>query len=196
MKKLLAAIVVLGLIGGGVAFWAIEPTVGGGHFLNPDELITAQPAQGLPLGRPLNAVEPPIQQTDTHALTALALRYEPTLVTSAADRFWPVSVLDTLRFRWGRRRTCLYVDGHCHREPPSPADLSGGSPSDYLQFPARVNSVHDQFVSAARALGVPLDAINGFDKRAAELDPFSSAQFYFFYQPHPPDHAYRGVPNG
>ena len=61
--------------------------MGGGHFLNPDELITAQPAQGLPLGRPLNAVEPPIQQTDAPALTAQALRYEPTLITSAADRF-------------------------------------------------------------------------------------------------------------
>ena len=196
MKKLLAAIVVLGLVVGGVAFWAIEPTVGGGRFLKPDELITAQPSQGLSLRRPLLPVEPPIQQTDTPALTGLALRYEPTLVTSAADRFWPVSVLDTLRFRWGKRRTCLYQGGHCRREPPSAADLTGGSPDDYLQFPAAVNSVHDQFVSAARTLGVPLDAIADFGNRATELDPFATVQFYFFYQPHPPDHAYRGVPNG
>src|SRR2546428_2978228 len=145
MKKLLAAIVVLGLLAAAVASWAPEPTGGGGRFLKPDELITAQPSQGVLLRRPLIPVEPPIQQTDPPALTALALRYEPTLVTSAADRFWPVSVLDTLRFRWGRRRTCLYQDGHCRREPPTPADLTGGSPSDYLQFPAAVNSVHDQF---------------------------------------------------
>src|SRR5205085_6790047 len=106
--------------------------------------------------------------TDPPALAALAARYEPTLVTSAADRFWPVSVLDTLRFRWRTHSTCLYVDDHCRFEPPRPTDLVGGTPADYLRFPAAINRVGDQFLSAARALGAPLEAIHDFRKRAAE----------------------------
>ena len=117
-------------------------------------------------------------------------------MTSAADRFWPVSVLDTLHFRWHRRSTCLYVAEQCRHEPPRLTDLSAGSQSDYLRFPTAVNRVGDQFLSAARALGAPLDAIRDFRKKAAELNPFPSAQFYFYYEAKPPAHAYRGVQDG
>jgi hypothetical protein len=115
---------------------------------------------------------------------------------SAADRFWPVSVLDTLKFRWKGRATCLYVGGRCRHEPPQPGDLKGGSPSDYLQFPTPLNRVEDAFRSAAQALGSPLDAIEQWRARVTQLNPFQSAQFYFRYLPDPPHHAYRGVPDG
>jgi hypothetical protein len=185
----------MALIGGGIVFWAVEPTVGGRRVLQSDELVTALSEGQQGLQPPLRPVEPPIEQTGPPALAALARRYQPTIVTSAADRFWPVSVLDTLRFAWKRRRTCLYSGGHCRREPPAPDDLTGGSPDDYLRYPAEVNHVGDAFLSAARALGAPPDAIRAFRRRPAALDPFASAQVYFHYEPDPPDHAYRGVPN-
>jgi hypothetical protein len=195
MKKLAGLVALLGLVAAAVVFWAVEPTVGGRHFLDPDELVTAASGRSLETGVVLAPAEPPIQQTDPPALASLALRYQPTLVTSAADRFWPISVLDTLRFTWKRRRTCLYVRARCHREPPEVSDLTGGSPDDYLQYPAPVNSVGDQFLSAARALGVPPEVIRHFRDRSAVLDPFRSAQVYFHLQRDPPEHAYRGVPD-
>jgi hypothetical protein len=195
MRKVVLALVVLGLIAGGIVFWAVEPTVGGRRFLETDELVTSFTEQAPAVSRPLSPAEPRIQQTDPPELVKLALRYQPTLVTSAADRFWPVSVLDTLRFRWKRRQTCLYAGGHCRHEPPQPSDLAGGDPEDYLQYPTAVSSVGDTFLSAARALGAPLEVIREFRKRPAELDPFASAQFYFHYQSDPPPDSYRGVPD-
>jgi hypothetical protein len=188
-----AAAVLLGLVLGAVFVWAIEPTVGGRHFLELQSLVTGQSTN---LHTRLPPAEPLVQVTDRPEISDLALRYQPTLVTSAADRFWPVSVLDTLRFQWRGRSTCLYVDGHCRQQPPRPADLTGGSPNDYLQYPAPVNKVQDTFESAAQALGSPADAIEHWRTSVALLNPFQSAQFYFHYQPRPPRHAYRGVPDG
>jgi hypothetical protein len=186
-------LVLLGLAIGAAFIWAIEPTIGGHRFLEPDSLVTAE-STGFTTS--LTPAEPPIQLTDSTALTELAFRYQPTLVTSAADRFWPVSVLDTLKFRWKRHATCLFVDGKCRHEPPHPTDIVGGSLDDYLQYPTRVNRVSDAFLSAARALGAPTDAIQHWRSRATQLNPFRTAQFYFHYLPHPPRHAYRGVPDG
>src|SRR6266702_5181966 len=110
-----AAVILHGLVIGGVFVWAIEPTVGGQHLLELSSLVTAD---STGLHSRLTPPEPPIQLTDRPEVAQLALRYEPTLVTSAADRFWPASVLDTLKFRWKRRGTCLYLGGSCRREPP------------------------------------------------------------------------------
>jgi hypothetical protein len=187
------ALVLLGLAIGAIFVWAIEPTIGGHRFLELDSLVTAESTGS---GASLTPAELPIQLTDSTEITQLALRYEPTLVTSVADRFWPVSVLDTLKFRWKRQGTCLFEDGTCQHEPPHPTDLERGTPGDYLQYPTAVNKVSDAFLSAARALGSPIDAIEHWRSRASQLNPFRSAQFYFYYLPDPPHHAYRGVPDG
>src|SRR5205807_4624136 len=117
--------------------------------------------------------EPTVQETTPAEIAALAERYQPTLVVGARDRFWPVSVLNVLRFRWGRHRTCLFTNGHCRYEPPAVEQLNPqGSPSDYLQYPAAVNSVKHQFVSAARAAGVSDAAIGQWRRTPTSIDPF------------------------
>jgi hypothetical protein len=187
------------LVAGVVAFSVVEPTIGRGRFLKQSQLITAASTSSpTRLTTPTLPVEPTVQQSDPPAVARLALRFQPTLVVSARDRFWPVSVLDTLNFRWKRRRTCLFRGDRCRLMPPKPTDLTqqGSSPSDFLQFPARVDRVNDQFVSSARALGVPMAAINGWRRNPTGVNPFPSAQMYFYYLRRAPDHAYRGVPNG
>jgi len=187
------------LVIGAIAFSVIGPTIGRGRFLRQSALITAASTSSpTRLTTPTLPIEPTVQQTDPPALVKLALRYQPTVVVSARDRFWPVSVLDTLHFRWGRKRTCLFRGDRCRLMPPKVSDLTQqrSSPSDYLQFPARVNRVTDQFVSSARAVGVPDAAIRRWRRTPTSVNPFPSAQIYFYYLDRAPDHAYRGVPDG
>src|SRR5438105_9835563 len=136
-----AAVILLALVIGGLFVWAVEPTLGGNRVLDLNLLVTAR---STGLHSRLRPPEAAIQLTDPQERSQLALRYEPTLITSAGDRFWPVSVLDTLRFRWARHGTCLYVADSCRHEPPQPADLVGGSLDDYLSYPSPVNSVEDE----------------------------------------------------
>jgi hypothetical protein len=59
MKKLVVVILLLGIVAGAVAFWAIEPTIGGGHFLRPTELLTAASEPPAVGASPFSPSEPP-----------------------------------------------------------------------------------------------------------------------------------------
>src|SRR5437868_7029585 len=104
----LSLIAVIVLIG--VALSLYDPLSGGRRFLDRSELITA--SRNRDFSR-LVTGEAPIEVTDPPKLAALALRYQPTVVVSSEDRFWPVSVLDALRFRFDGHQTCLYAGGRC-----------------------------------------------------------------------------------
>jgi hypothetical protein len=178
----------------GLAFALYDPLSGGPRVLKRSQLITHSDVGNRTY---LITDELPVQATDSPAMAALALRYQPTVVVSAEDRFWPVSVLSSLRMRVGKRTTCLYSAGRCRVRAPQPGDLSGhSSPSDYLAFPTPLDSVRDTFVTAALALGVPESAIRAWTRRPAGIDPFSSAQVYFYYLPRAPAQAYPGLPHG
>lgn len=186
---LLVAVVVVGL-----AFSLYDPLSGGRHFLARSQLIVGPPTNA---DARLATGEAPIQATDPPALAALALRYQPTVVVSAEDRFWPVSVLDALRLQFDGRATCLYRGGHCRIRGPLPSDLTGpSSKADYLSYPTPLQSVGDAFSSAAQALGVPLQAIKRWQHQPASVNPFATAEIYFYYLARTHAHDYPGIPTG
>jgi hypothetical protein len=188
-----ALLLIVVLLAGALAFALYDPLSGGPRFLKPSQLITAPPGfNDAPAGG-----ERPVQQTDSPGLAALALRYQPTLVVSGYDRFWPVSFLSTLAIRWRGRGPCIYVGGRCRiPNPGSSAFADPGSPSDYLEYPTPVDNVTDTFLAAAADLGVPLPVLHIWPRKLADVDPFGSAQIYFYYLPKAPPGAYRGVPPG
>jgi hypothetical protein len=195
VRHLIGALLLLvALMLGAVAFVLYDPLSGGTHFLKLSQMITAQ--GGDPLG-PLAGGEQPIQDTDSPALAALALRYQPTLVVSGYDRFWPVSVLSLLSARWRGRGPCVYVGGRCRTYDPTAAALGGqGARSDYLQFPAPLDNAYDTFLSSGQALGVPTQALEHWPGSIARIDPFRTAQIYFYELAKTPRGAYPGVPAG
>jgi hypothetical protein len=189
-----ALLLVILLLVGVLAFALYDPLAGGPRFLSPSQLISAPKSATV---GPLLGGERPIQQTDSPALAALALRYQPTLVVSGYDRFWPVSVLSLLGTRWHGRGPCVYVGGRCRVPDPTAAAFSGaGSRSDYLQFPAPADNVHDSFLSSAQDLGVSAAAVSSWPGRLTAIDPFATAQIYFYNLPKTPRGAYRGLPQG
>jgi hypothetical protein len=191
---LLALLVLVLLLIGALAFVLYAPLSGGTKFLKPSQLISASP---LDAALAKLTAEPTVQTTDTPAIAALALRYQPTLVVSGLDRNWPTSLVRLLGERWHGQGSCIYIGGHCKVDDPSASALDGrGAWSDYLRYPAPVNSVADTFRSAAAALGVPPADVRGWPLTIAAVDPFKSAQVYFYYLAKPPRTAYRGVPHG
>jgi hypothetical protein len=195
IKHILAALaMLLLLLIAAIAFFLYDPLTGGPHWLAPSSLITA-PASAAG-ARPADA-EPTIEQTDTPALAALARRYQPTLVTSAFDRNWPVSVVSLLRSRWHGHLTCLFIAGRCAVPGPSVSDISGaGASSDFIQFPSPIDDVQDTFLSAAADLGVVPDELLAWFKHPAKVDPFVSAQVYFYLLPRTTRRSYPGLPPG
>jgi hypothetical protein len=194
LRHLAAALAVATLlVVAAVAFILYDPTAGGSRFLSASALIEPKPGTDPAL----IAAEPTVQLTDPAALAALALRYQPTVIVSALDRFWPTSLVALLGSRWATHGPCLVSGGRCRVHDPTVTDLSGSSsPVDYLQFPAPVDSVQDTFRSAARELGVPAPAVLGWPRRPAAIDPFASAQVYFYYLNRTSARAYPGVPRG
>lgn len=155
--------------------------------LGPGVLVGPKPPGGRASGG-----EPPIGQT-TPGIADLARRYQPTVEVTVADRFWPVSVASVMQDRGtlafalfhGRRRgTCLVREGKCAVSPPSLPDLMpvGASDSDSLDYPASLDrgDPTPQFQAFVRGQGVPEPAIKNWLAHPGALDPWSSAQIYFY----------------
>jgi hypothetical protein len=170
---------------------------------NPSKLTHAVEDPGLGAGvlvpPPGTAVtrahdgEPPIQQQTVPApvpapIVALARRYQPTLLVTAADRFWPVSVNALLADRGPHGGpTCLMQ----HRtQPVCGAKLSaeslGGSGalgSDYLQFPVRLT--HDpngfgQLRAFQNGQYTNPGSLHQWLADPGRLHPWYTAQIYFY----------------
>jgi hypothetical protein len=175
---------------------AARPTCAGSS-LRPPSVGFAAPALGTgviagpapPNGR-ANDGEPPIEQT-TPGFAALARRYQPTILVTAADRFWPVS-LGALLADLGPtgQPTCLHhLPGVCAVRAPMLTDLkpSGSSPDDFLQYPANPPLDVDPtgqwaaFLRGQRGLQTPLPTLHSWLADPSTLDPWSSAQVYFYY---------------
>ena len=193
-RVLLALLLLILLLIGALAFVLYAPLSGGPRFLKPSQLISASP---LDAAVAVLGAEPTVRATDTPALAALALRYQPTLVVSGLDRNWPTSVIRLLGERWHGQGPCVYIGGRCKIGDPSASALDGrGAWGDFLRYPAPVNSVQDTFRSAAAALGVPVADVVAWPRTIAAVDPFESAQVYFYYLAKAPPTAYPGVPHG
>jgi hypothetical protein len=182
------------LIVGAVAFALYDPFSHGPRTLTLSELITAPAATPTVSAAPGEA---PIQDTDPPPLASLARRYQPLLVVSGLDRNWPMSLSSILDARWRGRGPCLYENGRCTDRDPTVAALSGpGNKNDYLKLPTPLDSVQDTFEAVASRIGIALAALHAWPRRLTKLDPFPTAQIYFYYLPRTTRHSYPGLPAG
>jgi hypothetical protein len=143
-----------------------------------------------PLGQATDG-ETPVQADPRvgASVAALARRYQPTLLVTAADRNWPVSVnayLDELGADGGV--VCLVVAQRARRIcDPRPGQLTG--PTAYLQLPetlGRHRGPDAQFRAFLAGLGQTLATRRRWMSDPSALNPWASAQVYFYYD--------RGIP--
>jgi hypothetical protein len=156
-----------------------QPQLGAGVFSGP-----------VPPGGQARDGEPPIGQT-TPAIATLARRFQPTIMVSVADRFWPVSVGALLEDRGrGGEYTCLHrVAKGCVVRHPSLKDLSGqgSAPGDYLEYPARPTlspdptGQLDAFLRGQLGRQIPLPSLHAWLADPGILDPWATGQIYFYY---------------
>ena len=121
-----------------------------------------------------------MERTDAPAVASLERAYQPVVRVANVDRFWPVSVNTVLALDREGTRTQLDVDG----QPPRDADVSeltpSGTANDYLDYPAAIDHVQEQFCSVLDALHTPDAAIVQWDTQPLALDPFRSAEIYVY----------------
>jgi hypothetical protein len=156
------------------------PQLGSGVFAGP-----------APAGGRAHDGEPPIEQT-TPELAELARRFQPTVLVSVTDPFWPVSVGAVLEDIGGDGQpTCLHRDGarRCTLAHPTPSELQpqASSPQDYLEYPATPALDQDPtgqleaFLRGQQGRNAPIPSRAQLLADPGVLDPWASAQVYFFY---------------
>lgn len=148
--------------------------------LPPTEPGEATPAPPPP--PPGIPFEPPLQGTAGAGeadLVRNALAYEPVLKVAKADRFWPVPVPVVLGLSMGEDRRTQFVGGG---DAPHDALLSDlrldGGKADFVDHPAAVEHVQDEFCSVGRALGIAGPDLARWASFPDLLHPARSAQFY------------------
>ncbi|HSC04980.1 MAG TPA: hypothetical protein VLC49_16735 [Solirubrobacteraceae bacterium] len=179
---------------------AIRPTCAGNPlpassvgYLAPSlgDGVIAGPA---PTGGRAADGEAPIEQTSP-GIAALARRYQPTVLVTAADPFWPVSVGAVLADRGPAGQvTCLQGFGAtCPAKPPraapTPDDLhaAGSGPDDFVEYPvspALTSTPGPQLAAFLRGQQARPGALPTLRQRLADpglLDPWRTAQVYFYY---------------
>jgi hypothetical protein len=147
--------------------------------------------------RPLGA-EPVIAQTSTPAVASLALRFQPTVRMSIYDRFWPVSVAAALDEQADGKDICLdEPPAGCVASPPTLAELKrAASHSDFLRYPEHeLENAEEQFRGFAAGVGASAAAIAQWRSDPALLNPYASAQLYFYDAGNGP-YDYKGAPPG
>jgi hypothetical protein len=132
--------------------------------------------------------ETPIRDDGTVSpqIGALARRYQPTLLVTAADRNWPVSVNAVLaELGPTGNPVCLVTPGTSQPIcPPTPGALT--PPTGYLQLPASLGRHHSpdaQFRAFLAGLGQTLPHRRRWLDDPSSLNPWASAQLYFYYAP-------------
>jgi hypothetical protein len=153
--------------------------------------VIAGPAP--PGGRAVDG-EAPIEQTSP-GIAALARRFQPTLLVTTADPFWPVSVGALLADRGaGGQATCLEhlptmsCPAKTPRPAPTMADLAAPSaPDDFLEFPvspALTSAPGPQLDAFLRGQPGYSGSVPTLRARLANpglLDPWMTAEIYFYY---------------
>ena len=149
--------------------------------LGPGVFVDPRPERPRP---PEAGEEPTVVQTTPASLAELALKYQPTVLTSVVDRFWPVTVSSVLAER-GKdgTRTCLVIDDRCRDRRPVLSDLTpSGSTTDALDYPASLaNDPTQQFLAYTRGLGIDDDDASTWLSDPAKLNPWATSAVYFYY---------------
>jgi len=154
--------------------------------------VIAGPAP--PGGRAVDG-EAPIEQTSP-GIAALARRFQPTVLVTVADPFWPVSVGALLADRGsGGQVTCLQhlpsmaCPAKTSRPAPTMAELgmTGSGPDDFLEYPtspALSTGPGPQLDAFLRGQSTAPGAIPTLRRRLADpglVDPWRTAEIYFYY---------------
>jgi hypothetical protein len=154
--------------------------------------VTAGPA---PPGGRASDGEQPIEQTSP-GIAALARRFQPTVLVTVADPFWPVSVGALLAdLGSNSAATCLQHLPAMSCPPTKPvaaatmADLatSGSSPDDFLEYPASPplnpdpNGELAAFLGGQQGHSTPVPRLRRWLADPGLLNPWNSAQVYFYY---------------
>ena len=174
---------------------ARRPTCGG-TYPSPTSPGVADPALGVgviagpaPAGGRANDGEAPIQdngQTPAR-VAALARRYQPTVLVTAADRNWPVSLNAVLAERGpDGQPVCLIRPGAKPVCGPTAGDIGGlgATSGGYLQLPVSLStdrSPNGQFQAFLRGQYQSSGPLRQWLADPARLDPWYSAQLYFYY---------------
>jgi hypothetical protein len=151
--------------------------------LGPGVLVGPAPASQAEYG------ERPIEVTTPPKIAALARLYQPTVEVTVADRFWPVSVGAVLAERsQNGDSTCIVRTANgCSVRDPSLGDLmgSGSSPDDYLEYPAILSAdpteQFDAFLGGQLGIGHPVPTSAQWELNPGSIDPWATAQVYFYY---------------
>jgi hypothetical protein len=143
-------------------------------------------AGSAPPGGSANDGEAPIEQT-TRGIAQLARRFQPTVLVTVADRFWPVSVGAVLAdLGSGGKQTCL------HRASQTGcafklADVQrqGSSSDDYLRYPPALNTdptgQFNAFVRGQVGVQTAVPALHRWLRDPGLLNVWNTAQVYFYY---------------
>jgi hypothetical protein len=148
------------------------------------DLPSTEPGEAMPAAPPpLPRIpfEQPLQRTagaDEADLVRDALAYEPVLEVAKADRFWPVPVPVVLELSMGEDRHTLFVGDDAPHDALLSDLRSDGSGADYIDHPAAIEHVQDEFCSVGRALGIAGPDLARWSSFPDLLHPARSAQFY------------------
>ena len=71
-----------------------------------------------------------------------------------------------------------------------------GARSDWLLLPTPSDNVRETFAAVAAQLGVSTAVINAWPHQLGQIDPFTTAQIYFYYLPRITRRSYPGLPAG
>jgi hypothetical protein len=146
-------------------------------------------AGSAPPGGRANDGEPPIEQT-TPGIAQLARHFQPTILVTVADRFWPVSVGALLAdLGSDGKHTCLYRASQkdCPISGPTLTDLQpqGSNPDDFLQYPPPLDpdstSQFNAFVRGQQGIQTAVPTLHSWLRDPGLLNVWNSAQVYFYY---------------
>jgi microsomal dipeptidase-like Zn-dependent dipeptidase len=131
--------------------------------------------------------EPTIEERAPRLIAKLAREYQPTLLVTTADRFWPVSVKAVLAGRGpGGAKACLVArhapKPNCEVTPESLAGI-GATKRDYLQLPVKLaegSSPQAQFEAFTRGQSLEPRPAARWLADPGVLEPWNTAQIYFY----------------
>jgi hypothetical protein len=140
--------------------------------------------------------EPPIEETTKNAprIAVLAKRLQPTVLTSVTDPFWPISLGALLEdIGSDGRRACVHPNASRRPCPPGSAatvatlNPARSSPEDFLEYPVTPALTHtptkqlEAFLRGQLVRETPLPSPRETLADPNILDPWATAQVYFFY---------------
>ncbi len=140
--------------------------------------------------------EQPIERTssNTPRIAALAKRLQPTVLTSVTDPFWPTSLGALMEGIGAKGRgTCIHQNGSrrpCEagaRVTPADLDPLTSSPADFLEYPATPPLTHEPtkqlevFLRGQLGRETPVPSPREILTDPGLLDPWATAQVYFYY---------------